>query len=232
MNRLQVKYTSIFILLLSLVMVVGACSNDKKEQDKEKEETVVEEPENSNGNNINEEDIEIDEQEDKGEADEVDETVEEGTGTQVEHQKGLKLGDTGTVVSGTLSENDRYEITLNDMELLTEVEGETNYNEIFVKANVAIKNIEEQPLPLDAIFRPTVGDENLEDIELFPEFKKEFFTDEKGTVFEGNEIAPGETVYANYYFDTVKADYYRFAFGNPSDQIVTFANWKIKKEEM
>lgn len=227
MNRLQVKYTSIFILLLSLVMVMGACSNDKKEQDKEKEETVVEEQENPNEN---EDDVVIDEQEEQEEEEEVDE--EEDSLEQIEHQKGLKIGDTGTVVSGSLNENDRYEITLNDIELLTEVEGETIYNEIFVKANVSIKNIEDEPLSLEAIFRPTVGDEDLEDIELFPEFKKEFFADEKGTPFEGNEIAPGETVFADYYFDTVEADYYRFAFGNPSDQIVAFANWKIKKEEM
>src|SRR5699024_7868858 len=124
------------------------------------------------------------------------------------------------------------EVTLNKIEQLTEVEGETNYNEVFIKANVTIKNTEEVPLSMDSIFTPTVGDEDLEDIELFPEFKKVIYTDDGSTAFEGNEIAPGEKVIVDYYFDTVKADYYRFAFGNPIDQIVTFANWKIKTEDM
>jgi len=226
MNRLQVKYTSIFILLLSLVMVVGACSNDKKEQDKEKEETVVEEPENSNGNG---DDVVIDEQEDEEEIDEQEKSLD-----QVEHQEGLKIGDKGTVVSGTLSDNERYEITLNDFQSVAEesVEGESIYHEIFLKANVTLKNIDDKALSIDSIFEPSVGDENLEDIELFPPFRVDYFQEDKKTKLEGETIEPGETVVIDYYFDTNQADMYRFAFGNSIDQIVAYAQWNISKDEM
>lgn len=224
MNKWQVKYTGVLIFI-SIILVLGACSNDKNANNEENgnENIGAENAENNSEDGFNENEQGNNEQE---------EDTENNSFSVVEHQKGLKMGETGTVVSGTISENDRYEVTLNDMELLTEVEGETMYNEVFIRANVTIKNIDEKPISLDDIFTPTVGDEDLEDIELFPEFNAEFYTDDHGTAFEGNEIAPGEQVIVDYYFDTVEADYYRFAFGNPIDQIVTFANWKIKKEEM
>src|SRR5699024_10939652 len=119
-----------------------------------------EEVNNSNVEDSNEDEVTIEEQEENKEDEESDK--EENF---PEHRKGLALGETGTVVSGTLEENDRYEVTLNTLEKLTEVEGETNYNEIFVKANVTSENIDDSPLPIDSIFRPAVGDENIEDIE-------------------------------------------------------------------
>ena len=36
----------------------------------------------------------------------------------------------------------------------------------------------------------------------------------------------------DYYFDTNQADMYRFAFGNSIDQIVSYAQWNISKDEM
>lgn len=227
MNRLQVKYTSIFILLLSVVMVMGACSNNKNEEKAEKEDNVTENPVNSN--ETNKDDEEMDEQEEKEEIDEQEKSLD-----QVEHQEGLKIGDKGTVVSGTLSDNERYEITLNDFQSVAEesVEGESIYHEIFLKANVTLKNIDDKALSIDSIFEPSVGDENLEDIELFPPFRVDYFQEDKKTKLEGETIEPGETVVIDYYFDTNQADMYRFAFGNSIDQIVSYAQWNISKDEM
>ncbi|MEI3605427.1 hypothetical protein SPD48_06955 [Pseudogracilibacillus sp. SE30717A] len=219
MKRILILFLSVSISIL----FITACSdkngtkNASNETNNQSEERLENEEDNQ---------IEDDKNDDKDE----DEWEIIGSG----HQKGLKIGETGTVISGVLDENDRYEITLNDFQSVEEeeVEGERIYNEIFLKANVTIKNIDEKAFSLDSIFEPTVGDEDLDDIELFPAFRVDFFQDDKGTPMENQMIEPGETVIADYYFDTEQADLYRFAFGNSMDQIVKFAQWNISKDEM
>lgn len=219
MRRILILFLSVSISIL----FITACSdkngtkNASNETNNQSEERLENEEDNQ---------IEDDKNDDKDE----DEWEIIGSG----HQKELKIGETGTVISGVLDENDRYEITLNDFQSVEEkeVEGERIYNEIFIKANVTIKNIDEKAFSLDSIFEPTVGDEDLDDIELFPAFRVDFFQDDKGTTMENQMIEPGETVIADYYFDTEQADLYRFAFGNSMDQIVKFAQWNISKDEM
>lgn len=215
MKKFLVLVVSVSILLLTACSDNDGTKNAEDETNRQSEERLE-----------NEEDTQL--EDDENDDQDADEQEILGIG----HQKGLKIGETGTVISGYIYENDRYEVTLNDFQSVKEVEDESMYHEIFLKANVTIKNIDEKAFSLDSIFEPTVGDEDLEDIVLFPAFRTDFFQDNKGTPVENQMIEPGETVVVDYYFDAEQANFYRFAFGNSIDQIVTFAQWNISKDEM
>ncbi|GEM_PF-5426868 len=234
MNLLKNKNFFGAILLIGLIAVLAACSDENEQQDAEDvtdpEQNEVEDETNTSETDESATDDDMDDTNDDAENNNTENDDEDDT--IIEHQTGLGIGDTGTVVSGTLSENDAYEVTLNEIKFVDEVEGETIYNEVFIKANVTIKNMEDDALALDAIFLPTVGDENEDDIVLFPAMKEDYYEDDSETELEQEEIEPGESIVADYYFDANEAELYRFSFGNPIDQIVTYVHWEISEDEM
>ncbi|WP_026906279.1 DUF4352 domain-containing protein [Paucisalibacillus globulus] len=150
----------------------------------------------------------------------------------IEHQYGLKIGETGTVVSyfsNNLDDRIRYEVTLNEVRYDENLDLRL-FEDAFVVVDITIKNIDDQSFKLTDIFTPNFGD--LESTVYFVPVKSEFVQDFSGiTILEG-ELQPGETKTGNYVFDVPNADNYKFAFGKTSDQIVTLAEWELSAEEI
>jgi hypothetical protein len=216
------------VLLLATSLFLVACSDDKSTNEADNQSTTDE----NTVNNTNKSSDDIDSSDNGKDDESSEENNEEEKDEHIEHQYGLGIGETGTVVSyssNNLDDSIRYEVTLNEMSYDENIDLKI-FNGVYVVVDVTIKNIDDKPIDLSEIFAPGLGE--LGTTVFYVPVKSEFVQDFSGiTILEG-ELEPGESKTGNYVFDVPKADNYKFAFGKTSDQIVTLAEWELSAEEI
>lgn len=226
----RMMYTA--IALLSMMLLLGACSSNNNSDNNTP-------PENNNNENVNDNtgNVEEDNTNDMNNEEENEEENDSAEDEDVDHQEGLKFGETGTVISGDISENYRAEITPVSVEFLDEFyheERDRNYDpkeDVFVKVTVDVKNTDDKAYELKKITNPALAVYDSEEV-VDLKFQNNTFDEEVDKAGEElsieDEIAPGEEVTISYIFDREEADDYYFIFGSAGDQIVTYAQWEIE----
>src|SRR5699024_3426868 len=146
--------SSIFIIITALFLLV-ACSNDGNN--------------NMNENN-NDEEVNNEEINDDLNNDDEDNNTEDSASTseKIENQTELSFSETGTLITGDISENFRVEIKPESVEYTDEYEDEIGkeepWEEIFVKYTAKIKNTDDKAFPISKIRVPSLATwENEED---------------------------------------------------------------------
>lgn len=215
------KIGFVLLIVLAMVLVVGCSNNDENNNAS---------MENNNNNELNNEDN----NEDVGEE---DNNNEENNDEDEDHQQGLKFGETGTVISGNISDNYRAEITPVSLEFLDEfydVNREKDYDSVegvYVYVTVDIKNTDDKAYEIKKIMRPSLAvydSDTLSDLDFQnPTFDEEVEMDGEELSVD-DKIEPGEEVTISYVYDRAEADEYYFAFGMGGDQIVTYAQWEFE----
>ncbi|MBP1968647.1 hypothetical protein J2Z83_000739 [Virgibacillus natechei] len=203
------------LFTLALILVVG-CSNNEDddqtagEEDNNKQETsTVEEDEDS----------EVD--------DSSEEESSDSNDTHIEHQKGLKMGETGIVEDNG---DNKYEVTLNSVEYVDVVGGLDSEGETHAVANMTVKNIGDNNFNAKNIYEPGFGPDG----ELQSSLNSVLMDvdDVEEDLLEG-EIAPGESATGDHVFVVEeKHDNYLFIIGGSGHQIITYANWDVPESEV
>jgi len=215
------KITALFLAVLTIALLT-ACGNDDNNTSLE----------NNNNDNVNDNTENV--EEDK--TNEMNNEEENDSADDVDHQQGLKFGETGTVISGDISENYRAEITPVSVEFLDEFyheERNRNFDpkeDVFLKVTVDVKNTDDKAYELKKIKNPALAVYDSEEV-VDMKFQNNTFDEEINKAGEElsieDEIGPGEEVTISYIFDREEADDYYFIFGSAGDQIVTYAQWVI-----
>ncbi|MBP1968646.1 hypothetical protein J2Z83_000738 [Virgibacillus natechei] len=210
------QFTKLLLLMsLVLIMLVG-CSNNEEDEG----QTTGEEDNNSQETSA------AQEEEDGEGVDESAEDTSDSNDDYVEHQEGLKMGETGVVEDN----NKKYEVTLNSIEYVDvvgdfEAEGDT-----YAVSNITVTNIDDHSFNAKDIYRPGFGPENELDASL-----NQVLLDNSDRVdqdlLEG-EIAPGEDITGVHVFDIERTEDYVFALGGSGVQIRTYAQWEISDSEI
>ncbi|WP_152657162.1 DUF4352 domain-containing protein [Oceanobacillus sp. CFH 90083] len=217
----MIKNKRISVLLLLIAgLLLAACSNDN-------EQTEESEPADT-------EQTETDTSEEGAESESADEAATEeedessSNDAYIEHQLGLNIGDTATVVSS--SEKYKYEVTVNELQFQDELGNVPSYDNKFLIANVTVKNIDDRSFSASAIFEPGVGVQGSNEYK--PPVDAEILQNVSGIeLFEG-ELAPEDSITGDYVFRIEEADNYNLAFGIESDQITTRAEWEFSAKEI
>lgn len=209
------KIGFVLLIALAMVLVVGCSNNDENNDTSE---------ENNNNNELTNEDNK-------------EKVGEEDHDEDVDHQQGLKFGETGTVISGNISDNYRAEITPVSLEFLDEfydVNREKDYDSVegvYVYVTVDIKNTDDKAYEIKKIIRPSLA---VYDSDRFSDLSFQSPTFDEEVEMNGEELSvddkiePGEEVTISYVYDRPEADEYYFAFGMGGDQIVTYAQWEFE----
>ncbi|MCT1901552.1 DUF4352 domain-containing protein [Oceanobacillus sojae] len=207
------------LLMLIVVFLLAACSNDN-------EQTEESEPADTEQN-------ETDTSEEGTESESDDEAVTEeeessNNDEYIEHQLGLNIGDTATVVSST--EEYKYEVTVNEVSYRDELENVTLYEDIFVLADVTVKNVDEKSFDAADIFTPALGE--LDSNKYIPAISPDYLQNTSEITLVEGELAPGDSVEGTFVFDVDQAKQYNLAFGHAGDQIKTRAEWEFSEDEV
>lgn len=216
------KITALFLAVFTIALLT-ACGNDDNN-------TPLD---NNNNENVNDNTENV--EEDK--TNEMNNEEESDSADDVDHQQGLKFGETGTVISGNFSDNYRTEITPVSLEFLDEfydVNREKDYDSVegvYVYVTIDIKNTDDKAYEIKKIMRPSwavYDSDTFSDLSFqSPTFDEEVEMDGEELSVD-DEIEPGEEVTISYVYDRPKADEYYFAFGMGGDQIVTYAQWEFE----
>lgn len=201
---------------MMLSLLLAACSNDDQEDKPEpSEDTVQEDPAENNAVETNDHDSDSEESEDNEKRE------------HIENQKGLKIGETGTVVSS--KEKYTYEVTLDNV-YYQDIEDLKLFNEVFVVVELTIKNVDDQAFNAESTFTPSIGElgTNKYTIPVGNEFQEEI----PGVTNIEGELRPGESITGHYVYDIDKFENYQFTFGNKWDDITTIAAWEFSEDEM
>lgn len=106
-------------------------------------------------------------------------------------------------------------------------------SEVFVIADVSIKNIGEKTLASSDIVEPSLAE--VDSPKYTPAYRKDIL-ETIGAKSEVNiidtDIEPGASTEGEFVFDMKKYDKYKLAFGIESDQIITRSEWKFSDEEV
>ncbi|MBP1968660.1 hypothetical protein J2Z83_000752 [Virgibacillus natechei] len=214
-------------LMLSLSIIAG-CSDQENEEGQTGDQQVNEENELAEEESNSQETGAIEEEESEEEENTNDSS--ESNDTHVEHQEGLKMGETGIVVDN--SEN-RYEVTLNSIEYVDEVGGSEAIGDTHAVVDITVKNIGEESFNAKDIYEPSFGP--IEGEEGLQATLNPIFIDEPGMVeqdlLEG-EVAPGESVTGVHIYDIEKVEEYLFIIGGKGHQIRTYAQWEVSDSEI
>lgn len=208
------------ILLLIAGLLLTACSNNN-EQAEESEPADTEQTKTD----ISEEGTESESDDGAAKEEEDESSSDDG---YIEHQLGLNIGDTATVVSST--EKYKYEVTVNEVSYRDELENVTLYEDTFVLADVTVKNVDEKSFDAADIFTPALGelDSNKYTQAISPDYLQ---NTPEVTLVEG-ELAPGDSVEGTFVFDVEQVKQYNLAFGHAGDQITTRAEWEFSEDEV
>lgn len=205
------------LLMFIVVFLLAACSNDN-EQTEESEPADTEQTETDTSEEGTESDDEaVAEEEESSNNDEY-----------IEHQLGLNIGDTATVVSST--EEYKYEVTVNEVSYRDELENVTLYEDIFVLADVTVKNVDEKSFDAADIFTPALGE--LDSNKYIPAISPDYLQNTSEITLVEGELAPGDSVEGTFVFDVDQAKQYNLAFGHAGDQIKTRAEWEFSEDEV
>lgn len=165
---------------------------------------------------------------------ETGETQSESDNRHTSHQKGLKIGETGTVVSGTINDNRSYEITLNSVEYRDIVAGLEASEDTYAVVNITVTNTDDSAFNAKDIYGPAFGAEGELTATLNPvlfDHQDKVEEDILEEILEG-EIAPGEEITGIHVFDIKQNDVYVFTIGGSGAQIITYAQWEVSDSEI
>ncbi|MCM3739540.1 DUF4352 domain-containing protein [Oceanobacillus luteolus] len=222
------KYIKLSFILIITILFIAACNGDDKvDEGVNEEENSNQETNETEENETTEEDV-INEEDSSEEVTDNDESEEDGDISFGNHQEGLRIGDTGTVVD---NDKNRYDVTLNSVTFKDSVAGLEPNGETFVVANITVKNTGDASFDAANMYNPGFGPEGglqttMNDI--FRDAGVEL--DEE--LLEG-EIAPGESVTGDHIFEIGEvSDQYRFIIGGSGQQILTYANWDVLESDI
>ena len=209
------------VSLLFTCLFLAACSDDEPAEPAEQSTTedTDKEAENAEEGSSTEQANE--------DSNSAEEESDNNTEEFIENQSGLKIGETGTVVSG--ENKNKYEVTLNEVRY-EDMDNVKMFNEVFVVVDVTFKNIDDKTIDSEDLFMPSFGElgTNVYDVPVGAEFVQ----DVPGIEIVKGEIKPGESVTGNYVFDASKSENYHFAIGTTWDDITTRAEWEISEDEV
>ncbi|WP_077602602.1 DUF4352 domain-containing protein [Oceanobacillus sojae] len=208
------------LLMFIAVLLLAACSNDN-EQAEESEPADTEQTETDTAEEGTES-----ESDDEAATEEEDESS--NNDAYIEHQLGLNIGDTATVVSSP--EEYKYEVTVNEVSYHDELENVTLYEDIFVLADVTVKNVDEKSFDAADIFTPALGE--LDSNKYIPAISPDYLQNTSEITLVEGELAPGDSVESTFVFDVDQAKQYNLAFGHAGDQIKTRAEWEFSEDEV
>src|SRR5699024_1984807 len=165
----------------------------------------------------------------EGDNNETDDGTQENQ-SPAEDQLGLKLGETGVVENS----NGKYEVTVNSVRYVNTIGDNWDpETEVFVIADVLIKNIGEETLNSSNIVEPALAEGEASGYT--PAFSIDFL-ETIGAASDlnviGKEIESDSSIEAEFVFDTEKHENYKLAFGTAADQIITRSEWKFSDEEV
>ncbi|WP_058305884.1 DUF4352 domain-containing protein [Gracilibacillus massiliensis] len=204
MKKLQFCLIGLFLSLLLI-----ACSSDEEsEQVNLEEDTSNEEVNNEETDESEEEDITEDANE---------ESSKEEKGSTTNNEDFLSLGETGTVESNVGD----YEVTVNSFEFIEEFDENTPMLKYFVLVDYTVKNIGEDPIVGEDIYRTEIIDDQ--------EYVEENYYFESINQLKG-EIAPGESVEAELLFDSEESEHYQLVFNYASS--ATTLTWEFNSNEV
>lgn len=211
------KYIKLtFPFIVTLLFIVACNGNDnvdervnEKENEPAKEDVVTDE-------NSSEEASEDEESE-------ADDGISIGN-----HQEGLKIGDTGSVVD---NDENRYDVTLNSVTFKDSVAGLEPNGETFVVANITVENTGDNSFDAVNMYNPGFGPKGGIETTLNDVFM-DAGTEVDEDLLEG-EIAPGESVTGDHIFEIGEmSDQYLFIIGGSGQQILTYANWDVLESDI
>nr|WP_026683193.1 DUF4352 domain-containing protein [Priestia megaterium] len=214
---------SMFLVLI-ICLILAACSDDKP--NKETEQTGEEQTETDSNNTDTSNENTQQESEDGTATEEKDE--ETSNDEYVEHQLGLKIGETGIVVSSP--DKLKYEVALNEVSYRDELENVSLYGDTFVLVDVTVKNVDDRAFDATDIFEPGLG--GLDSNEYVPPIGSQYLQDASEIQLIEGELDPGDSINGTYVFDIEKTDNYNFVFGHAADQITTRAEWEFSEGEV
>lgn len=234
------RLSMIIITLFSLSLLLAACSDSNDNKEPEENTEIGEEPntdENSQDENVEDENTDDTNSEDANSEDETE--GDDGSEETVDHQTGLKFGETGTVISGDVSDNYQMEVTPESIEFIDEYEDENGvqeaWEEVLVKYTAKIKNTGDEAYSLSNIMLPSLapyaGEEDTASLNHQLSTFDEEITKDGQEITIDDEIAPGEEVTMVSVYDTKKSDEYHLIYGSETDQIVTYAQWEITQTD-
>ncbi|WP_130859237.1 DUF4352 domain-containing protein [Gracilibacillus phocaeensis] len=204
------------VLLLSLVL--AACSNEEPEEEAESTDTAQTDNETTDDN--------MEQEPDEPATGEDEE--ETNNDEHIEHQLGLSIGDTATVVSSP--DDLTYEVTINEVSYRDELENVTLYDDTFVLVDVTVENVDDKTFDAADIFTPAIGE--LDSEEYVPAVDSEYLQNTSEITMVEGELAPGDSVEGTFVFDAMQVEQYNLAFGHAGDQITTRAEWEFNSDEI
>ena len=150
------KYIKLSFILIITILFIAACNGDDKvDEGVNEEENSNQETNETEENETTEEDV-INEEDSSEEVTDNDESEEDGDISFGNHQEGLRIGDTGTVVD---NDKNRYDVTLNSVTFKDSVAGLEPNGETFVVANITVKNTGDASFDAANMYNPGFGPE-------------------------------------------------------------------------
>lgn len=212
-----------FFLLLTAFLIMGCADNEDTTQETDEEQNSNQEMNETEGEQeASEIESASEETSDNGEE------TNESNDTFVEHQEGLGIGETGTVVDN--NEN-RYEVTLNSVKFEDSVADLELNGETFVVTNITVKNVGNDSFDVVDMHSLGFGPEGNIETSMNRVFR-EANVEVEEDLLEG-EIAPGESVTGDHVFEIGEtSDQYLFIIGGSGQQIITYANWDVLEDEI
>lgn len=193
----------------TIVLAVGllaACGDNNENVDTGGGSTtpINNDENNQNDENIDDSDNVNDLEENNEENNEVNENEENndteetsGSSENYDDQLGLAIGDTGQLTSNTGT----FEITVNDVEILDEFEGEPSALDLLVLFDITLENTGNESFDAD----DTVNSLELSESEETGGSSQVYLDELDG--IEG-DLAPGDSISGEMLFDAVEADAY------------------------
>lgn len=201
MKKLLLMLTILFVS----TVILSACNDEKDKPNGEEdsgenlEETI--EGSNNEDNDTDKSDDKSTEEDDSASKETDDSSKGEKFETETEDQLELSIGDTGKFDSDLTT----YEITLDDAEIIEEIDGEQSLADSFILLDLTVKNTGEETYSVeDLLYGLEVTDNP--DSSGYQDYSEEFESVEQMT----GELAPGEEMSGQYITEIYKSDVYYF----------------------
>lgn len=228
MRRLIVKkYIKLTFLFIVTSLFIVACNGNDNADERVNEENSNQETNETEEDEPAEEDVVTDENSSE-EASENEDSEADDDNTIGNHQEGLQIGDTGSVVD---NDENRYDVTLNSVTFKDSVAGLEPNGETYVVANITVENTGDNSFDAVNMYNPGFGPEGGIETTL-----NGVFMDAGAEVDEDlleGEIAPGESITGDHIFEIGEtSDQYLFIIGGSGQQILTYANWDVLESDI
>ena len=222
------KYIKLtFLFIVTSLFIVACNGKDHAGEGVNEEENRNQETNETEENEPAEEDVVTDE--DSSEEASENEEPEADDGKSIgNHQEGLQIGDTGSVVD---NDENRYDVTLNSVTFKDSVAGLEPNGETFVVANITVENTGDNSFDAVNMYNPGFGPKGGIETTLNGVFM-DAGVEVDENLLEG-EIAPGESVTGDHIFEIgERSDQYLFIIGGSGQQILTYANWDVLESDI